>query len=717
MSRQTVPADRNEASALIAEVESLLANAAACRQRAVVIVSGERDQGVGFAAQLIDALSLSAHWYSDQAPQQARVLFGPAAFSLLGAETGALVFDAFAGFDPDAFGALTGSIRAGGLLLLITPPLADWAAFDDPQNERITVAPYSPRQLSGRFIQRLVRLLRADRRSMLIEAGRLTRSVEAGAPLPAAAAPAAEIAPCLTLDQKQAVDALLKVATGHRRRPVVLTSDRGRGKSAAFGIAAAQLLQQGKQQLVVTAPRSQSADTVLQQAERIRPGSAASLCFIPPDALVEEARPADLVLVDEAAAIPTPLLERLLKMYPRIAFATTVHGYEGTGRGFAVRFSRILDANTNSWKALELVTPVRWAQDDPLEALTFSMLGLDAEPAADTQLALYKDDEFEMRHLDRDTLIEDTALLAELFGLLVQAHYRTRPLDLRHLLDGPNLDVYILSAGGHVAATALVATEGGFDAATARAVWAGRHRPHGHLLPETLAAHQGLLEAPLLRCGRIMRVTVHPALQRRGLGSRLVTEISARLGDRGYDYIGTSFGVTPGLLDFWQRLDWRPVRLSIQKGASSGSHSAVYMKALSAAGSDLHGQARRRFFAQFPHQLSDSLRDLDAALVSGLLRDAGAQVPDLDEEDRRDLQAFSAEQRLAEVTIGSLWRLALHALMTGRAHERLDSLELSLVIIRVLQKQSWSDTAARCGLTGRKQALTVLRAAVGKLLD
>ena len=41
----------------------------------------------------------------------------------------------------------------------------------------------------------------------------------------------------------------------------------------------------------------------------------------------------------------------------------------------------------------------------------------------------------------------------------------------------------------------LVADEGGFDAATAQAIAAGRTRPHGHLLPETLAAHQGLAEA------------------------------------------------------------------------------------------------------------------------------------------------------------------------------------------------------------------------------
>jgi tRNA(Met) cytidine acetyltransferase len=666
----------------------------------------------------VEALALEdAYWFSDSAPQGAATASGTAALHLLGREIDALVFDAWSGFDPDAFGALTGCIRAGGLLILLTPQLNEWAAYADPQHERISVAPYVATQVSGRFLQRLAGLLRDDTSILLGEPGHAlrlpvaepVRPGEAGAPEPAG--------PCRTPDQQQAVDAVMRVATGHRRRPVVLVSDRGRGKSAAFGIAAARLIAQERPRILLTAPRPEAVDAVLEHAERVRPGARKQIRFVAPDELLRQPRAADLLLVDEAAAIPAPLLEGMLRHYPRIAFATTVHGYEGTGRGFALRFSKVLDRLSNSWRLLQLTTPIRWAQHDPLERLVFRMLALDAEPA---DSAVFSDagaiDDFELIELDRAELINDERTLSELFGLLVQAHYRTRPLDLRHLLDGPNLSIYVLRAGGHIAATALVAAEGGFDAAAARAIWAGRSRPHGHLLPETLAAHQGLQDAPLLRCGRIMRVTVHPALQRRGLGSRLIGEITARLKDARYDYVGTSFGASAALLEFWSRLGWLPVRLSIQKSASSGGHSAVFLHALGAPGSALLARARERFFAQFPHQLSDSLCGLESGLVTALLRAGGDYAPAPGEADRHDLRAFAFEQRLTEVSIGSLWRLALHELMHGRAEVCLTEAELAILIMRVLQKRPWPVCAQSLGFSGRKQALQCLRHAVAKLI-
>jgi tRNA(Met) cytidine acetyltransferase len=703
---------------IVNAVRSSIEGAAVRRHRLALVLTGNQQASVRLAQKVINELLLhDACWFSDVAPPAACTLRGAAALRLMGREVDALVFDAWSGFDPDAFGALTGCIRAGGLLVLLAPPLSAWPAYADPQHARITVAPYAAEQVSGRFLQRLARLISDDCSVLLCEDDRVLRLPQQRAGVPATFLEDWLPGSCKTLDQQRAVDALIKVATGHRRRPVVLISDRGRGKSAAFGIAAAQLVSQGRQQLLLTAPRTDAVDAVLEHAERELPGARSRIRYVAPDELARHPLRADLLMVDEAAAIPTPLLEQLLKHYPRIAFATTVHGYEGTGRGFSLRFSHMLDRLSNSWKSLQLTTPIRWAQGDPLERLVFRVLALDAEPADSALFAgCDRPEDFELLKLERDELVEDEQSLSELFGLLVQAHYRTRPLDLRHLLDGPNLSVYVLRAAGHIAATALVALEGGFDAAAADAIWAGRTRPHGHMLPETLAAHQGLREAPLLRCGRIMRIAVHPALQRQGLGSRLIREITTELQTAGCDYIGSSFGATPELLAFWFRLGWLPVRLSIQKGASSGTHSAVFLRAFSDAGVVLLDQARQRYFAQFPHQLSDSLYDLDPVLVAGLLQQGATHAPPLDAADQGDLRAFAREQRLAEVAIGSLWRFALRELMQGRAVQRLNEVELVILVMRVVQKRAWTVCAESTGCSGRTQALRCLREAVGKLI-
>ena len=66
--------------------------------------------------------------------------------------------------------------------------------------------------------------------------------------------------------------------------------------------------------------------------------------------------------------------------------------------------------------------------------------------------------------LDRDALMDDETTLAQVFGLLVWAHYRTRPFDLRQMLDAPEVSVQVLRHGESIVATALVAEEGGLDA-------------------------------------------------------------------------------------------------------------------------------------------------------------------------------------------------------------------------------------------------------------
>ncbi|UCE90190.1 MAG: tRNA(Met) cytidine acetyltransferase [Pseudomonadota bacterium] len=718
--------------------QSLIAAARATRQRRTLVLAGQREWCVAqvrVALQVFD--SDDVLWVSENAPPGARELPAGKAHTVLGGEVDAVVFDAYSGMDPDALGAASGAIRGGGLLLMLAPPVDEWPHFADPEYGRIAVAGYRPDEVTGRLLQRMVRVIRSAAGVMVVEQG-----LRDGSDSPAISGdllqPAVDLSAvanvgdqCRTDDQRRAVEALVKVMTGKRRRPVVLTSDRGRGKSAALGIAAARLLRDGTRHIIVTGPRLDAVTPVFEHAHRLLPGATASkaalhfgdvrLEFVAPDQLLLARPPADLVLVDEAAAVPTPLLEQILARYSRTAFATTVHGYEGTGRGFAVRFHKVLDARTRGWKALRLETPIRWAPDDPLERFVFRALLLDASAASDAAVAGLMPERYPdsvtVQRLDRDALAADETTLGELFGLLVLAHYRTRPYDLRYLLDGPNVSVYVLRYDGHVAATALVCKEGGFGADAARAILENRARPHGHLIPESLAAHAGFAEAPRLMYARVMRIAVHPAAQCRGLGTRLLEAVIADARQEGIDCVGSSFGATPQLLSFWEKSQLLAVRVSAKRGAASGAHSVIVLRALSDAGRTLHDAARRRLVSHLPHQLSDPLRDIDASLALYLLRDSEqAGVPSLDDHDWRELLAFAFGHRVFAECVGPIWTLAVTALSDVTNQTQLTRVQRGALVMKVLQKRSWPEVAEQFQLAGRAAAVEILREALRVLL-
>ncbi|HEC75151.1 MAG TPA: tRNA(Met) cytidine acetyltransferase, partial [Methylophaga aminisulfidivorans] len=399
----------------------------------------------------------------------------------LGKEFDAVVFDATEEFSPDSFGAIVGTVKAGGALIVLLSSTASeslWLKrFRDIANEFCT-------EYDCFF------------------------SIEQGDELPTLMAlqkkPSSQEV-LATADQSTAIEAILKVVSGHRRRPLVLSSDRGRGKSAVLGMAAAELIKQGKQSIIVTAPSLATVASLFEYAGRLLPEAkvsnsdieldGAQIRFIAPDALLESDIKADLVLVDEAAAIPAAMLEQLLKKFSRIAFASTIHGYEGTGLGFAIRFKHTLDDTTPNWRSVKMTQPIRWAENDALEAFSFKALLLDAEPARDELLAAANVDNVAIEVITAQQLLADERLLAEVFGLMVMAHYRTRPSDLQMMLDRDDMTIVVMRYQHHVVASAWCIAEPALSPALAQQVYDGERRLKGQLCPQSLLVHAGLLDA------------------------------------------------------------------------------------------------------------------------------------------------------------------------------------------------------------------------------
>ena len=606
-------------------------------------------------------------------PQSSVRLSASRARSRLGSEHDLVVFDAVspqAGFDPDAFGAISGTVQAGGWLVLLMPAhwqLPAWTDWrPDADYRRLAHWPHEAETLSARYLQRLAGILQRRFDVATWPAGDslpiAPSSIAIDSPVSLAddSEPEAFTADgdCLTADQAAAVSRLTRM---RRRRPVVLVADRGRGKSAALGIAAARRLRQGERRLWITASSLVAVEAVFERLERLLPegrreagrfeveldGYICRVDWLAPEQVVPELASADIdarspptLFVDEAASIPAARLTSWLQRFPRIAFATTVHGYEGTGRGFEVRLRDALDRLTPEWKRLTLQTPIRWGGGDPLETLARELLCLDAEVAeAEAVTSALPEASVTYAWLDRAALARDDTRLGPLFGLLVQAHYRTSPSDLRQLLDGP--DVHLLAAfvdgdagKQHAVGICVVQQEGGFDATLASAIYRGQRRPRGHLLAQSLATHGGYEEAALARWWRIMRIAVHPAARRRGVGAALIEEVATTARVHGLDRLGVSFGAEPALIRFWRRQGFVSLRVGLTREASSGEPAQMMGRGLTEGASSSLARMNEDFARCLPDLLASELRDIEPLVVAAWLHEGAAPVVPADLAER-----------------------------------------------------------------------------------
>jgi len=718
--------DASPPNALTESIVDLLERAELRHHRHLVVLSGSRKWGQQQVQQLIKQTDSEHPLWIGSAPDPAYAHRNPGcAHTVLGQEYDAVVMDAHQGFDVDDFGALSGVLCGGGLFYILAPDFSGWASLIDRSTHKMLVAGYGPEQIGHRFILRMIRLLNQDHHVVVIREGNAPPQAVISSPdvseSPVTDRPLGKFA---TRDQQQAVEAVVAQFDSVEPSAVVLIADRGRGKSSALGIAAADLLQGVAKRIIVTGPRLNAVTSVFERAAAGMPeceqtsvglkGPQGALMFLAPDELLLNPAQADLLMVDEAAAIPGQMLRKLLTLYPRLVFATTVHGYEGSGRGFELRFARVLDNERPHWKRIRLDQPVRWATNDPLEALSFRALLMDASPAVSDHLQDASPGTCICECLDRDILCTDETLLRELFGLLVTAHYRTRPFDLRYLLDAPNVLLYVLRWEGHVLATAMLAIEGGFDSETSAQIFAGLRRPRGHLLAQSLSAHVGVEHAPQENFWRVVRIAVHPELQGRGLGSALLDAVIEDAKKKGVDAIGTSFAADVDVLRFWKRRAFHCVHVGISREHTSGAHPIMMLRPLTETGQILYNEARQRFAARFRILLEDVLADIEEGL-RGQLIDGLPEELSLPETSH-ELLGFTYARRGFEISLYAIIPFVT-ALSEQGLMSSLDGRQQSLLKGRIFAHKGWKTMANELGLSGRREAIELMRQTLAELID
>lgn len=642
----------------------------------------------------------------------------------LGSESEVIIF-ADSHFTIDAFAALSGTLKAGGIFFLIAPEIKlkrECSLFLRRFYSLIEVMPEHT-VISQAKVELPVNLSNTNKQRK--QDNKQLYSLD-----------------CITVEQHTAVKAIEKVVTGHRKRPLVLTADRGRGKSSALAIACAQLMKVHKHDkfsIIITAPDIQALSvfyrqlkqslTSLEQHGNTMTFGKARLSYIAVDQLIQEPVNVNLVLVDEAAAIPVYLLEQLLNSYHRMVFSSTVHGYEGAGRGFTLKFQKTLDRLCPQWVNLHLNQPIRWRENDPLEQLVFDACLLNAElPDLKTTIVpqsflnskvssphkvdnLKALDEAVFKVIPAKELVADEFLLKHVFAVLVTAHYQTKPSDLQLLLDNPQVQVTCLfsshNKNADILAVALLMHEGkghGITTDDISAVKNSERRLRNHFLPQSLFSHCGFEKAFDFEYLRIMRIAVHPQIQQQGLGSKFIRYIELLAVKQGVDFIGASFGVNPELLSFWLNAGFSPVRIGFTKDKASGEHSALLIKGISVKSEHKQQYFQSNFYQSFDYLLLEEYKALSTELVLLLLRqNTKKDLKALSAQDIANVWAYARGERLYSSCSYSLYLWLKHELLSEAKYHSTELLQHSLVLIaRLIQKQDSDSVCQQFGLTGKK---------------
>jgi N-acetyltransferase 10 len=397
-----------------------------------------------------------------------------------------------------------------------------------------------------------------------------------------------------TVDQAKAlltfVDAISEKTL---RSTVTLTAARGRGKSAALGVAIAAAVAHGYSNIFITSPSPENLKTlfefvfkgfdalnymdhvdytILQSTNpefnkaivrvSVHRQHRQTIQYIQPqDAHV--LGQAELLVIDEAAAIPLPMVKKLMGPY-LVFMASTINGYEGTGRSLSLKLIQQLREQSRGGKVNEdidiadrshgkaskmgdkvftggrslreitLSEPIRYAQGDAVEQWLNRLLCLDAtlpKSRMNTQGCPHPS-QCQLLHVNRDTLFSfhpvSEKFLQQMMALYVASHYKNSPNDLQLMSDAPAHQLFVLVPPIDDEATRLpeplcviqIALEGRISRQSVLNSLSRGQRAGGDLIPWVVSQQFQDSEFAGLSGSRIVRIATNPDYLNMGYGSR-----------------------------------------------------------------------------------------------------------------------------------------------------------------------------------------------------
>ncbi|KAH9879195.1 killer toxin resistant protein [Plenodomus biglobosus] len=395
-----------------------------------------------------------------------------------------------------------------------------------------------------------------------------------------------------TVDQAKAlltfVDAIVEKTL---RSTVALTAARGRGKSAALGVAVAAAVAHGYSNIFITSPSPENLKTLFEFVLKgfdalgyVDHQDYSIMQSTQPDQnkvivridlhrqhrqIIQYMKPedshilgqAELLVIDEAAAIPLPLVRKLMGPY-LVFMASTINGYEGTGRSLSLKLiqqlreqsrgkssngsTQVVDRSTGketrdgnetsmtgrSLREITLSEPIRYAQGDSVERWLNDLLCLDATlPRSKmTTQGCPHPSECQLFHVNRDTLFSYNPaaekFLQKMMALYVASHYKNTPNDLQLMSDAPAHQLFVLTAPAEEnklpepLCVIQVALEGQISRESVLNSLSRGQRAGGDLIPWIVSQQFQDENFASLSGARIVRIATNPDYVKMGYGSR-----------------------------------------------------------------------------------------------------------------------------------------------------------------------------------------------------
>ncbi|TDG40653.1 hypothetical protein AWZ03_012925 [Drosophila navojoa] len=517
---------------------------------------------------------------------------------------------------------------------------------------------------------------------------------------------------CKTYDQAHAVAQFIDALVDKQLKPPMsLTAARGRGKSAAMGLAIAAAISFGYVNVYVTSPHPENLITLfefvlkgfdaLEYQEHadytiirstnadfkkaiirinITRNSRQTIQYIAPsDTHLLNA--ADLLLIDEAAAIPLPLVKKMMGPY-LIFMASTINGYEGTGRSLSLKLIAQIQKDNNARPPLTLNESIRYKCDDDIERWLINLLCLDTSNVPVVSSGCPLPVLCELYYINRDALFSyhkaAETFLNRLMSIYVSSHYKNTPNDLQMMSDAPAHHLFCMLAPvqrmdqlPEILVVIQVALEGQISSQSISDSLGRGKKAAGDLIPWNVAEQYGDRDFPKLSGVRIVRVATHPNYQRMGYGKRaiallkdyyegcftnvddkpeknndkagieeveeeelsllkeqirprkriptLLERLHERMPER-IDYIGTSYGLTAELLKFWKNVGFVPVYLSQKANELTGEHSCIMLHTLKRAPSSWLPLYFHDFRRRVLKLMAKTFREFETKLCLALLK-------------------------------------------------------------------------------------------------